>query len=377
MSQKRAIFAQVDENTPKHTAPKTSLIDRDTKAWRAMARAWLLILAALILAIIVVGGLTRLTDSGLSITQWLPLRGALPPLNAQDWAEAFAKYQEIPEFSLVNADMTLAEFKVIYWWEWGHRQLGRVLGLVWFIGFIWLVLRHRIGRVWVQRFLLLGALGGLQGAIGWWMVSSGLTGRMVDVASYRLAIHLGMACFILALIWGYALRLYHSDVALLQAKRNADLPMHYSARIFLIGVFAQIILGALVAGIDAGQGYRDWPLMNGALIPPEIFDYTPWWSNLFENPALVQLNHRMLAYGIALFSLWFWLRTRKHAYRVIRQNGHIVLMLLIAQILLGIITLRLGAPLSWAIAHQILAILLLGALVKACFNAKYPMQSIR
>ena len=192
MSGKRSIFEEVDNAEKPASKPKKSggIIDQGRDEWRKPARIWMLILFKLVVLMIVVGGLTRLTDSGLSITEWNVISGAVPPLGEAAWLVEFDKYKAIPEYELQNKGMTLGEFKTIYWWEWGHRQLGRLIGLVWAMGFVYLLMRYTIPRAWQGRMLLLGILGGAQGAIGWWMASSGLTGRMVDVASYRLASHL-------------------------------------------------------------------------------------------------------------------------------------------------------------------------------------------
>jgi cytochrome c oxidase assembly protein subunit 15 len=197
MSAKRSIFEEVSDTEARAPEPKGGMIDQGRGGARGAIRVWLMILFALVVMMIVIGGLTRLTDSGLSITEWKPLTGAIPPLNADDWAAEFAKYQQIPEFQVQNSWMELSDFKVIYWWEWGHRQLGRVIGLVWAFGFFGFLLARKIPTGWTGRLALLGALGGLQGAVGWWMVSSGLRGSMMDVASYRLATHLGLAFIIL------------------------------------------------------------------------------------------------------------------------------------------------------------------------------------
>ncbi|NRB00887.1 MAG: COX15/CtaA family protein, partial [Rhodobacteraceae bacterium] len=218
MADKRSIFEEVSA-TPVNETPKGGIISSRADVGRGAARLWLMCLFALVVIMIAVGGLTRLTDSGLSITEWAPISGAIPPLTAADWEAEFEAYRAIPEYQLQNKGMSLAEFQFIYWWEWGHRQLGRVIGLVWAVGFAALWATGRIPHGWTGRFFLIGALGGLQGAIGWWMVASGLTGEMLDVASYRLATHLGLAFVILGFIAWYTNLLGRSDVELLQARR--------------------------------------------------------------------------------------------------------------------------------------------------------------
>ena len=202
MGSKRSIFEEVSELETKsvNSNIKTGIIEMaQHNSDRAQIRFWLTCLAVLLVFMILVGGLTRLTDSGLSITEWKPILGAFPPISDQSWNIEFEKYKQIPEYIMQNSGMSLSEFKFIYWWEWGHRQLGRIIGLVWLAGFSWLLLSKKIPVGWTARFLMLGALGGFQGAIGWWMVSSGLSNNMLDVASYRLATHLGIAFVILGL----------------------------------------------------------------------------------------------------------------------------------------------------------------------------------
>ena len=243
---------------------------------------------------IAVGGLTRLTDSGLSITEWKPLTGALPPLSDADWQAEFAKYQQIPEFQVQNAWMELADFKGIYWWEWGHRQLGRVIGLVWALGFVGFLVARKVPQGWNRRLLLVGALGGLQGAIGWWMVTSGLEGTMLDVASYRLAVHLGLAFVILGFLAWYMMLLGREERDLMQARRSKDAKLFSLGTGWLHFTMLQVLLGALVAGIDAGRSYTDWPTMGGGFLPPDPFMLTPLWHNFFENPGPVSYTHLTL-----------------------------------------------------------------------------------
>jgi cytochrome c oxidase assembly protein subunit 15 len=325
-----------------------------------------------------VGGLTRLTDSGLSITEWALVKGAMPPTNDYAWTMAFDKYKNSPEFNLQNADMTLSEFKSIFWWEWGHRQLGRFVGLVWAVGFLFFAATKRIPNGWAPRLLFIGFLGGLQGAIGWWMVSSGLTGRMVDVASYRLAIHLGLAFFILGTIAWYVWLLRRKDAELLQARRQADAGLARLGKILLVLAFAQVLLGALVAGIDAGRGYIDWPMMNGDFLPPESFDSTPLWTNFFENPALVQFNHRILGYIVFIAALFVWFKSRASALNLIKRSFSLMMGAVLGQVALGIGTVLYAAPWHIAITHQIGAVVLILLMLRAVFAATYPkVQTLR
>jgi cytochrome c oxidase assembly protein subunit 15 len=270
--------------------------------------------------------------------------------------------------------MTLSEFQFIYWWEWGHRQFGRVIGLVWGLGFLYFLVRRQIPAGWTPRLLGLGALGGLQGAIGWWMVSSGLTGTMLDVASYRLATHLGLAFLILGLIAWYVYELSQDPADLLRARRQRENGLVALSAIFIPLLFLQILLGALVAGIDAGRTYTDWPLMAGVWVPPELFELTPLWSNFFENAALVQFNHRVLAYLLFAFGLFIGFRAVKSPLKTVRRWHARMGMVLIAQVVLGIITVMTIAPWYFAIAHQFLAVVLFAVALRARFEASYPAE---
>lgn len=377
MSDKRSIFEDVtDETTDRSVA--TGAIDRGHTGARGAIRIWLMLLFTLVFAMIVVGGLTRLTDSGLSITEWRPVTGALPPLNAADWQSEFDKYQAIPEFQIQNKWMQLADFKAIYWWEWGHRQLGRVIGLVWFIGFLWFALGKQIPTGWGRRLLLIGMLGGLQGAVGWWMVASGLSGSMLDVASYRLAVHLGLAFVILGFIAWYIFHMGRSERDLMQARRNGE-PKLFSLSTGLLHIaLLQILLGALVAGIDAGRSFTDWPLMGGQIIPPEPFSITPLWANFFENPGLVQFIHRVWGYLLALFALVVWLRGRNSAHSNTRFAFNTLFAAVMLQILLGIATVIYAAPWQVAILHQVMAVLIWVLILRARFLSANPVsRSIR
>ena len=367
---KRPIFEDVAAATPKEAAPRVT-IERPSGARRAI-RAWLLVLFTLVVTIIAVGGLTRLTGSGLSITDWRPIVGAIPPLSDADWQREFDAYRQIDQYRLLNQGMSMGEFKVIFWWEWGHRQLGRLIGLVWALGFAWFWLRGQIPPGWTGRLLGLGALGGLQGAIGWWMVSSGLGEGMVAVASYRLAVHLGLAFVILGLISWYVMRLERSQADLLQARRGREARAFRMSTGLMHFAFLQILLGALVAGIDAGRGYTDWPLMAGGVFPPGMWELDPVWRNLFENDGTVQFIHRTAGYLLAIFALVVWLRGRRSSFAPVRGAFHAMGALMIAQIVLGIVTVLHGAPWQLGIAHQLLAVALWVSILRARFLAGYP-----
>ncbi len=378
MAQKRSIFEEVEGDKPKDAPAQTGVIDKARKGARGAIRAWLMVLFAMVVAMIVVGGLTRLTDSGLSITEWKPVTGALPPMSEADWTAEFEKYQQIPEYQLQNKGMSLSEFKFIYWWEWGHRQLGRTVGLVWALGFFGFMAARKIPTGWTGRLLGLGALGGLQGAIGWWMVSSGLGGEMLDVASYRLATHLGLAFVILGVIGWYILALGRPEAELMQARRNREAKLFSMSTGLLHFALLQIILGALVAGIDAGRNYIDWPLMAGGLTPPGMWELTPAWRNLFENDGTVQFLHRVAGYLLFIFGVVVWRRSRKSGNHKTRSAFAAVIGMMLLQMVLGIVTVMHSAPLELALVHQVGAIVLWVLILRARFLSQYPTsQSVR
>lgn len=385
MATKRSIFEEVGEGQKAPVAPVGGGIDARPKGARAGIRLWLVGLFLLVVAMIVVGGLTRLTDSGLSITEWKPLMGALPPMDDASWQAEFAKYQAIPEYQLQNKGMTLEAFKAIYWWEWGHRQLGRLIGLVWLVGFIGFALARQIPPGWTGRLLLLGALGGAQGAIGWWMVSSGLTGTMLDVASYRLAVHLGLAFVILGFIAWYVFLLGRSEAELMTARRGREGKLFSLSTGLMHFAFLQILLGALVAGIDAGRAFPTWPLMNGQFFPADAFyvpdgngGSLPVWHAFFENPGLVQFMHRMSGYLLFVFGIVVWLRGRKSSYQATRGAFNAVMAMLVAQMALGIVTALMAAHVHVATTHQIGAVILWVLILRARHLSQYPIAgSIR
>ncbi|MEM7423559.1 MAG: COX15/CtaA family protein [Pseudomonadota bacterium] len=368
---KRSVFEDVSASAPEPAQRAIPASERGP--WRRGIALWLWILAGFVVAMILVGGATRLTDSGLSITEWAPVMGSIPPLSAGDWDAAFDAYKTTTEYQEQNAWMTLADFKPIYWWEWGHRALGRVVGIVWLVGFLIFAVARRIPAGWTGRLFLPGALGGLQGAIGWWMVASGLQDRL-DVAPYRLAVHLGLAFFIFALLTWYALRVRSDEVATLQARRRRIGPVMGWTTVVTGLVFVQILSGALVAGLDAGGGYIDWPLMEGAFLPPESFDLEPVWLNIFENPALAQFDHRMLAYLLLVATFLFVMRASRAGIVMVRRTAQWAGVVLLGQVLLGIVTVMHAAPLHFALAHQALAVLLVWTLVRARFTAAYPPE---
>ncbi|QFT92893.1 Heme A synthase [Roseovarius sp. THAF9] len=378
MSEKRSIFQEVsDADTPRQT-PQGGMIDAGRRGARGAVRLWLMLLFALVVVMIAVGGLTRLTDSGLSITEWKPVTGALPPMDAVTWESEFEKYRAIPEYQLQNKGMTLAEFKVIYWWEWGHRQLGRVIGLVWALGFLGFLLLRKIPPGWTSRLLLLGGLGGLQGAIGWWMVSSGLSGQMLDVASYRLAVHLGLAFVILGFIAWYVMCLGREERELMQARRSREGKLFGLSTGWLHFAFLQILIGALVAGIDAGRTFTDWPLMAGGFLPVDFWMPELGFRNFFENPGMVQFIHRMTGYLLLIFGIVVWLKGRRSAHALTRGAFNFAFLALCLQIVLGIMTVLYVAPWQLAIAHQLLAVILWVLILRTRFLSQYPIvRSVR
>ncbi|MBP7648314.1 MAG: COX15/CtaA family protein [Phenylobacterium sp.] len=317
---------------------------------------WLFAVAALVLAMVVVGGSTRLTGSGLSITEWRPVTGAVPPMSDQAWQAEFAKYREIPQYQQVNRGMSLDDFKGIYWWEWAHRFLGRLVGLVFAVPFVVFLIRKDIPRRLIWRCGAMFALGGLQGAIGWWMVSSGLADR-VSVAPERLAVHLGLALALIVLLFWTALDAWFGS-----PRQENPTRWRGVALAFLIGVFVQSLLGALVAGAHAGFTYNDWPLMNGALFPRD-YPGEGIWHTIAHNQASVQLHHRIGAYILFGCSIALGVFAWRHRYLApqAKQLAIVAVGVTLAQALLGIATLMTGVPLWLGILHQLGAVALLGA----------------
>ena len=329
---------------------------RDRSQDRALVRRWLYLVLAMLLALVVVGGATRLTDSGLSITEWEPIHGVVPPLTVADWEAELEKYRQIPEYQLINRGMTLDEFKVIYWWEWGHRFLARAIGLVFALPLLFFLVTGRIERALRAPLIGLLALGGLQGFIGWWMVASGLTER-TDVSQYRLAAHLTMASLIVGGIAWVASGLRPTGAA----RDDASSALRASAAFLALALLLQIYLGALVAGMDAGLAYNTWPLMDGAVIPGGLLAADPWWLNAFENAKAVQFIHRSFAWvvlGVAAWHAW-----RCWPYASARMWGLALLAGVVWQAALGITTLVLAVPIGWALLHQLTALVLLAAAV--------------
>jgi len=304
---------------------------------------WLYAVASLVFLMVVVGGITRLTESGLSITEWKPITGALPPLTAQDWQEAFDKYRQIPEYQLINKGMSLSAFKYIFFWEWAHRLLGRMIGLAFALPLLWFALRRAIPKGYGPRLAALLALGGLQGAIGWWMVASGLVDR-TDVSHYRLATHLLTALFILAgLVW-----------TALDLKALARDPRARPARLTGFGLavaailLIQLLFGAYTAGLNAGLAASDWPLMNGRLLP-EPNTLGSFWHVLINDPFVIHFIHRWWAWVVAAALILLARRVKQAGVRPAAIALH---MALGTQILLGIATVMTGVNIGLAVLHQ-------------------------
>jgi cytochrome c oxidase assembly protein subunit 15 len=324
---------------------------------RRAIRIWLLAVAALIFSVVIVGGATRLTESGLSIVEWRPVTGSVPPFSVADWQSEFEKYQAIPQYQQVNRGMSLDEFKLIYWWEWAHRLLGRLIGVAFLVPFLWFLWKGWVepgmrGRLWV-----IFGLGALQGGVGWWMVASGLADRVI-VSQYRLAFHLMLACIIFVVIVWAAQRLLPPTAP--EAPRR----LRASAIGLVVLVLCQIYLGALVAGLRAGLLYNTWPLIDGSLVPAvsALFFNEPWWQNFFENALTVQFVHRTVAYLL-------WIAAVVHAFDVARttRTGAARSLTLAAAVTveaaLGIWTVLYQVPIVLALLHQGMAVVVLAIAV--------------
>ncbi|WP_349367940.1 COX15/CtaA family protein [Salinarimonas sp.] len=322
----------------------------------AAVRAWIWTIVALVVTMVAVGGATRLTGSGLSITEWKPVTGAIPPLSHEAWIAEFEKYRQIDQYRLMNAGMSLAEFQFIYWWEWGHRQLGRLLGFVFFIPLVWFWLKGAVKTPLALTLIGIGALGGLQATVGWIMVASGLEPGMTAVAPIKLTLHLTIASVILAgLAW--------VATGLSPRERPAVAPaVALGAKILFGLLFFQIALGGLVAGSKAGFTFNTWPLMDGGFAPPlaTLFAVDPLVENFVDNVALVQLNHRLVAYLLLGFAIWHAVSAWRAGPGSAAGKRAVALAgMTAAQAALGIVTLLLVVPLWAGLAHQVFAMLIL------------------
>ncbi|MEP3437173.1 MAG: COX15/CtaA family protein [Hoeflea sp.] len=339
---------------------------------RTAQRIWLAIVLFAILALVLVGGATRLTDSGLSITEWKPIHGVIPPMSEADWQEELELYRQIPEYQLINKGMSLDEFKTIYWWEWVHRFLARSVGILFGVPFLFFLVTGRVEKRLRWPLFGLLVLGGLQGAVGWWMVASGLVDR-VDVSQYRLATHLTLACMIFAaIVWVMRGLAPHSGDPVPSAglRRGAGV----LAGLMLV----QIYLGGLVAGLDAGLASSTWPLMNGELVPPGLLEITPAWRNFFENELTVQFVHRLGGYLLFVLTLWHMLAAIKRGAGSTHYRRAIVLFAMVTvQALIGITVIVTQVPFGWALAHQGWAVVVLGFAVAHWrgFYGAYPLEA--
>ncbi len=320
-------------------------------------RRWLILVGLMVYAMILIGGATRLTDSGLSITEWNPVSGALPPLSEGAWQTEFAKYQQTAEYQFVNQGMSMAEFQKIFWWEWGHRFLGRVIGLAFFVPFLVFLVQKRLSRNLALPLGVLFVLGGFQGFLGWWMVSSGLSAR-VDVSQYRLAAHLAAASILFVALIYVARRLIP-----VQSTHKVSTPWFWGVIGLAALVFIQLVSGAFVAGLDAGFGFNTWPLMEGRLIPEGLGALQPGWRNFFENLLTVQFQHRLIAYLIVIYTgLMLWRGRRTHGCAGVHGWLPRIALLIGLQVILGITTLLTVVPITFALPHQVLAFMLLGTI---------------
>lgn len=332
---------------------------------------WLIVCCGMVVAMMLIGAITRLTESGLSMVEWRPLIGAFPPVSDAEWRRVFDLYRQTSEYRLENAGMSLSEFKTIFWWEYIHRLWGRLIGIVFGLPLIWFAVRGYLTKALALRLSVLFLLGGAQGAIGWWMVKSGLVDR-ADVSQYRLTVHLGVAFLILgAMLWVLLDLVTH---------RPATKPVspgfrRYTAALLLL-IFGTALSGGLVAGLNAGYAYNDWPYMNGQLIPEEYSDLTPWWINLFENVAAVQFDHRLLAYFSVLAVLFLWAAAWRNGLRgATRRPFDLLAVIVFAQVALGVTTLLFVVPTPLAVAHQGGAIALFGLAVWAVHTAyRHPAE---
>ncbi|WGD56241.1 COX15/CtaA family protein [Bradyrhizobium sp. CB1650] len=328
-------------------------VSAPTKPYRAL-RWWLICVAALIALMVLVGGATRLTESGLSIVEWKPVTGTVPPLSEAQWIDAFEAYKKIPQYRELNAGMTLFEFKEIFWWEWSHRLLGRFIGVAYLLPFLFFLWRGGLPGDLKRRLWLLFALGGLQGAVGWWMVASGLSGR-VEVSQYRLATHLVLALLIFAgIVWTVRRLAERPQIV-------APVRLKLTSTLLVVVTFVQIYFGALVAGLRAGRAYNTWPGIDGTFIPSadRLWFETPWWRNMFDNVLTVQFEHRMTAYALFVLAVL-------HAFDAVRcrvgtaARGALWLFAAVSlQAVLGILTLLNQVPIGLALGHQAVAIAVL------------------
>ncbi len=321
---------------------------------------WLLICCAMVFAMVVVGGVTRLTDSGLSIVEWQPIVGTMPPITQADWDILLEKYRATPQYQQVNKGMSVDEFKTIFWWEYIHRVLGRLIGLAFFVPFVYFLLKKQINRTLGWKLAGIFILGGLQGFMGWYMVMSGLVNDP-HVSQYRLTAHLGLAFIIFAAMFWVALGLLSPEREKSHATENTKNLRRFSFSLSTL-IFVMVLSGGFVAGIRAGLAYNTFPLMNGYLIPPDLFVLEPWYRNFFDNITTVQFDHRLIAWTLAFLVPLFWFKSRRAELSgTTRIACYSLLLMLTVQISLGIATLLHVVPVPLAASHQGGALLLFAA----------------
>ncbi|HEX7792313.1 MAG TPA: COX15/CtaA family protein [Afipia sp.] len=348
----------------------TATTDRQRQAGGLRGvRAWLVVVAALVVCTLLVGGATRLTESGLSIVEWKPVTGTLPPLTEAEWNTQFEAYKTIPQYREMNSGMSLAEFKTIFWWEWAHRLLGRLIGAVFLLPFLWFLWRGVLSPDLKRKLWVIFALGGAQGAVGWWMVKSGLTER-VSVSQYRLAAHFMLALSIFSAIVWTLRRLRNAQVFAAPAR------LRITSRLLLGLVFLQLYFGALVAGLRAGRIFNTWPQIDGGLIPSaeRLFFEEPWWRNFFDNTLTVQFSHRMIAYTLLVLAVAHAIdAVRSRAAPDVIRGALWLLVAMVLQAVVGILTLLNHVPIDLGITHQAVAIVVL---ILALFQAERLGRSL-
>lgn len=323
---------------------------------------WLLTVCGLVFFMVIVGGITRLTDSGLSMVDWRPLMGAIPPLNEQAWLEVFEKYKQFPEYKLVKEGMSLSDFKFIFFWEYFHRLTGRLIGLVFFVPYMYFLIKGRLSKSLNLKLLVAFVLGGLQGLMGWYMVKSGLVDRP-DVSHYRLAAHLSLAFLIIGYIFWIVFGLIKDN-----QNNSYNKGLHRSLLIFICLLVIQIIYGAFVAGLDAGVGYNTFPLMDGHLVPRSFFFLSPKWLNFFENNASIQFIHRTIGWLILILSSTIWFKYKNdNISRSQRLALFAMFLMVMLQFGLGVLTLIFVVPISLASLHQAGACLLMLLTLRAIY----------
>ncbi|EJF95986.1 COX15/CtaA family protein [Bartonella taylorii] len=331
------------------------------KKYRKQIQVWLYFILFLCLAIVLVGGATRLTGSGLSITEWKPIHGVIPPIGVEQWQEEFLKYQQIAQYKLLNRDMTLSAFKVIFWWEWAHRILGRLVGLVALLGLIWFWATKRIEKNTFLQLTIVPILIAFQGFIGWWMVASGIgQSDLTSVSQYRLAFHLITACFVIIFVT------YLSRGFTEYSEKPTNQGIQSFAGWLVILILIEIYFGGLVAGLHAGKVYNTWPLMDGQIIPDGLLQHNPVWLNLFENSLTVQFVHRFFAYFLFVVAVIHALYVQKNVpHSTHSHRAFIICIMIIIQALLGILTLLHEVPISLGLIHQTVALAIL------CFSVAH------